>query len=479
MEKTISITLNKQNFIIEEEAYNKLADYLENIKTHCGAGADSAEVIADIENSMAEKLKSNLTAYKEVITVADVEALIEIMGTTEDFDREVGETKINSNEETENKKTSRKLYRDMDNAIVGGVAAGLGNYFDIDPVLIRVVFFALIFAGGSGFMIYILLWFAMPEAKTAHQKLEMKGQAPTLAAFKNLAQTGKKMQDNFKKSWQKRSISEKIISFPRMIISGFIEAIKNIWNRVWPIIKFFFGLGLATFSFIGLGAIGIGSLFMLLYNNSDYQLYFIPISELTSLLPYTWLVVTGFLSLAIPAIIAFVCGISIIFRKSIINFTVGAILLTIWMMSGIFFCAVSLRYFPEIQNKFKNNELTLQSEESIDLKDIKEIVASGQRINVFVSASTSTLPTLSGRVIDLDNIEITRLDNKLIIKEEKETAESDEICLNCDLHSVSLRVASSSNFKITTEDGAYLNQEAIEIEPEIVEIKNATEEIEE
>ena len=60
MEKTISITLNNQSFIIEEDAYNKLAHYLENIKSHCGAGVDAAEVITDIENSMAEKLKSNL-----------------------------------------------------------------------------------------------------------------------------------------------------------------------------------------------------------------------------------------------------------------------------------------------------------------------------------------------------------------------------------------------------------------------------------
>jgi len=204
MEKTISINLNNQNFLMQEEAYNKLSAYLESIKKHCGAGADAAEVITDIENSMADKLKSSLTPYKEIITSADIDSLITIMGTTEDFDREVGNTNNNEDDNLDSGglKTKRKLYRDTDKAIIAGVASGLGNYFDIDPVLFRIIFCALVFAGGSAFPIYILLWIAMPEAKTAHQKLEMQGQAPTIAAFKNLSKTGKKLQAGWKKQWQ-------------------------------------------------------------------------------------------------------------------------------------------------------------------------------------------------------------------------------------------------------------------------------------
>ena len=202
MKKTISINLNSQNFQIEEDAYEKLSAYLDSIKQHCGAGADSAEVISDIENSLAEKLKLSLTPYKEVISLSDVDSLIKIMGTIEDFDREIGgfnPEDYEGKEKTDSKKIKRILYRDTDNAIIGGVAAGLGNYFDVDPILFRIIFCALVFAGGSGFPIYILMWIIMPEAKTTYQKLEMQGQAPTLAAFKNLAKTGKQLHDNLNK----------------------------------------------------------------------------------------------------------------------------------------------------------------------------------------------------------------------------------------------------------------------------------------
>ncbi len=468
MEKTISITLNNQSFVIEEDAYNKLSDYLENIKAHCGAGADSAEVIADIENSMAEKLKSNLTPYKEVITSANVDALIEIMGTAEDFDREVGGTTTTSQTEAEEDKVERKLYRDMDNAIIGGVAAGLGNYFNVDPVLIRVIFIALIFAGGSAFPIYILLWIAMPEAKTAHQKLEMKGQAPTLAAFKNLSKTGKKIQDGWKKRWQKRSALGKILTLPAVIIRGFILGLQKIWNKVWPIIKFLFGLGLTIFSFIGLGLIGIGSLFMLLYNNSTYQFSYIPISELTSLLPYTWMVILGFLSLIIPTALVFICGLSLILRKNILNFAITGIIVSVWLISGIFFCALSLRYAPEIQHKFDNYPLLNQEEKAVDLKDIKEIEADGHRINIFVTKSTTTPATLSGRTIDLNNIEMNRIGDKLIIKQ-KDT-ENNKICLDCTLYPVEFQVATSSSLKITTKNGADLSDETVQIEEDVSDV---------
>lgn len=465
MEKTISITLNNQSFVIEEDAYNKLSDYLENIKAHCGAGADAAEVIADIENSMAEKLKSNLTPYKEVITSTNVDALIEIMGTAEDFDREVGGTTTTSQAEADEDKVERKLYRDMDNAIIGGVAAGLGNYFNVDPVLIRVIFIALIFAGGSAFPIYILLWIAMPEAKTAHQKLEMKGQAPTLAAFKNLSKTGKKIQDGWKKRWQKRSALGKILTLPAVIIRGFILGLQKIWNKVWPIIKFLFGLGLTIFSFIGLGLIGIGSLFMLLYNNSAYQFSYIPISELTSLLPYTWMVILGFLSLIIPTALVFICGLSLILRKNILNFAITGIIIGTWMLSGIFFCALSLRYAPEIQHKFDNYPLLNNEEKVLDLKDIKEIEADGHRINIFVTKSTSTPTTLSGRTVDLNSIEINRVGNKLIIKQKD--IENNKICLDCNLYPVELQMATSSDLKITVKNGADLNDETVQTEEDI------------
>ncbi len=450
MEKTISINLSGQNFLIEEEAYEKLAAYLESIKRHCGAGADSVEVIADIENSMAEKLRSSLTPYKEIITVKDVEALITIMGTIEDFNREVGNfDEADSEAGGTAKKMRRKLYRDTDNAVIGGVAAGLGAYFDIDPVLFRIVFCGLIFAAGSGLLVYILLWIAMPEAKTAHQKLEMQGQTPTLAAFKNLAKTGKQLQENWKKRWRKRSALEKIFNLPLLIINGLFFALKNIWQVVWPVIKFCFGLFLTVFSFIVLGLTGVGSLFLLLYNSPSCYLSFIPISEMTRAIPYTWIIVSGFLSLAIPAILVLIGGLAILRRKNIMNFAAGSILVGIWMAAGISFCALGLRYYPELEKKFNDYPLTIESEKLIDMTGIKEVETNSYYINVAVSAATSTPATLSGRAVDLENIAISREGEKLILKEKP--FHFDGICFDCHLRPVTLQIATSSTLKINPD----------------------------
>jgi len=448
MKKTISINVGNQNFIIEDDAYEQLLAYLENVKKHCGTGIDATEVIADIESSMAEKLKSSLSKYKETINTQDITSLIKIMGTIEDFDREVGNSQ---DEETakEDQQTKRKLYRDTDNAIIGGVAAGLGNYFDIDPVLFRIIFCALVLAGGSGFLIYILLWIAMPEAKTAHQKLEMQGQAPTLAAFRHLAEkSGKQLKAN----WNKHSVTGKILRFPALIINHLFLAIKKVWQAVWPIIKLAFGLFLSLFSFVILGGVGIGSLFLLLYNNSSHQIAFIPISEITALMPYTLMVLSAFLSLAIPALLVLFGGLAIIRKKNLINFTTGSILVGVWMAAGITCCALGLRYFPEVRNKIENYPLTKATEQTIDLKGVKEIEASGDLINILVTSASNTPATVIGRKIDLDQIEIKHEGKKLLLIQ-KPLLLNNEICLDCRLLPIRLTVATSSTLKINATAG--------------------------
>ncbi len=468
MKRTVSINLNNQNFQIEEDAYDKLATYLESIKRHCGVGADAAEVIADIENSLAEKFKLTITPYKEIITIEDVHNLIKIMGTVEDFDREVGGTVSEDSEmkeEIPETKTKRKLYRDMDNAVIGGVASGLGNYFDVDPVLFRIIFIALIFAGGSAFPVYILLWIAMPEAKTAYQKLEMQGQTPTLAAFQNLSRAGKQLQENWKKRWEKRSAIGKLISLPLVIINGVFSAIKEVWTVLWPVIRLGFGLAISALSFIGLGAVGVGSLMLILYSDSPYQISFVPIHELTSLVPYNIMIIAGFLSLAIPVLLIFIGGVSIIRKKSVINLTVGSIMLGLWMVAGICFSAFSLRYAPEIISKFDNNPLTKQVEQVVDMEGIQEIEASGNLVNIYVRANTSTPATLSGRQVDINNIELKREGNKLIVNEKMQTEET-RACANCQLWSINLNVATSSALNIQAKDGASVYDETM-VEEEI------------
>jgi phage shock protein PspC (stress-responsive transcriptional regulator) len=442
MEKTISINLNNQNFQIEEEAYEKLALYLESIKRHCGAGVDSAEVISDIENSIAEKLKLSLNSYKEVITIADVEALIKIMGTVEDFDREVG----NSNSEEEVKeeigdnRIKRKLYRDTNNAVIGGVAAGLGNYFNIDPVLFRIIFCALVFAGGSAFIIYILLWIAMPEAKTAYQKLEMQGQAPTLAAFKNLAKTGKQLQENWKKRWQKRSALGKIFSLPLLVVNGIFIALKKVWQALWPIVKLLFGLSIIlTALSIFVGA-GISSFYILLQSQSNYSFNYIPVRELGAAIPLTWLLITGFLSLALPAILAIIGGLIIIQKKKLIGLQAVSIIFGLWIIAGIAFSALGLRYIPELKYKVDNYPSHQKTTKTIDFENFTNINANGNYLRIVIepSISTSSHVILTGRKADLDRIALQKSGTDLNI--EGNTVDQ-TYCIKCNINQVTVRIS--------------------------------------
>jgi|GEM_PF-586728 phage shock protein PspC (stress-responsive transcriptional regulator) len=461
MEKTISINLSGQNFQIEEDAYEKLSLYLESIKRHCGAGADSAEVIADIENSMAEKLKASLTPYKEVITKTEIDSLIKIMGTVEDFDREVGGNEEkneekngtgndNVHENETGEKIKRKLYRDTDNAVIAGVASGLGAYFDIDPVLFRIIFCALVFAGGGAFPLYIILWIVMPEAKTAHQKLEMQGQAPTLAAFKNLAKTGNKIKESWKKRWEKRSALGKIISLPLLAVNLLFLAIKKVWNALWPIIKFCLGLFIILASLLVLVGAGIGSFYLLLQAQSNYSFHYIPVHELSLAIPFVWLLLTGFLSLALPSFLAIIGGLMIIQKKKLISLQTVMIIFGLWIIIGIAFSALGLRYVPELKEKIDNYPVLQRTNKTINFENFTNINADGNYLKIVIEPSngTSSHAILVGRAVDLARIVLQKNGADLNIDENR-TDKS--YCFDCNIEPVTIKISAPALKSLNTQ----------------------------
>jgi phage shock protein PspC (stress-responsive transcriptional regulator) len=171
MKITLSVNLGGYSFNIDEDAYDELKRYLKNLEFHFAGEESSAEILSDIETRMAELFRAKMTGYKQVITIEDVRETIKILGTPEDIDDKNGPS-------IRDKFTSpgyHRMYRDPDHRIIGGVCAGMGAYWDIDPVIVRVIFAALIFAGGLGALAYLILWIVLPEAKTTAQKIEMKG----------------------------------------------------------------------------------------------------------------------------------------------------------------------------------------------------------------------------------------------------------------------------------------------------------------
>lgn len=172
MKITVSVNLGGYSFYIDEDAYDELKRYLKNLELHFAGEDSSAEILSDIETRMAELFRAKMTGYKQVITIEDVQEAITILGTPEDIDDKEGRS-------TRDKFASsgyHRMYRDPDHRIIGGVCSGMGAYWDIDPLIVRVIFAALIFAGGLGILTYLILWIVLPEAKTTAQKIEMKGE---------------------------------------------------------------------------------------------------------------------------------------------------------------------------------------------------------------------------------------------------------------------------------------------------------------
>ena len=193
MKITVSINLGGYSFDIDEDAYSELKRYLKNLELHFAGEESSSEILSDIETRMAELLRSKLTGYKQVITLNDVNEVISIMGNPEDFSDNEGP----SRKEKFSTPGAHRMYRDPDKRIIGGVCAGMGAYWDIEPWIIRIIFFALTMAGGLGILIYLILYVVLPEAKTTAQKIEMKG-APV--NIHNIKDSVKKEFDTVRKN---------------------------------------------------------------------------------------------------------------------------------------------------------------------------------------------------------------------------------------------------------------------------------------
>jgi phage shock protein PspC (stress-responsive transcriptional regulator) len=189
MKKTININLAGFVFYIDEDAYETLQKYLNNIRTYLGNTEGREEIIDDIESRVAELFSEK---QKQVITLVEVKEIIEVMGQPEDYMTE------EEFEETTFQQPNKRLFRDPDNTVLGGVCSGVGHYLKIDAVWIRLIFLAMLWSGLS-ILFYFVLWAIIPKAETTAQKLEMKGKAATLSNIEDYVRKGyENVKDDFK-----------------------------------------------------------------------------------------------------------------------------------------------------------------------------------------------------------------------------------------------------------------------------------------
>ena len=182
MNKVVSINLNGVIISIDEMAYEKLKQYIDALHKHFNGTPGGAEITSDIETRIAELLQLKLTDAYPVILVRDVESVIAIMGNPWEMN-EKEEAEKSQSTQTNSLNEPKKLKRDSRNKILGGVCGGLGNFFNIDPIIARAGFLVSFFVFGSGFLLYIILWVIMPEAR-ADELPQFSGQ-PSRKLFRN------------------------------------------------------------------------------------------------------------------------------------------------------------------------------------------------------------------------------------------------------------------------------------------------------
>jgi phage shock protein PspC (stress-responsive transcriptional regulator) len=185
MNKTIIININGIVFHIEEDAYEILKNYMTDVKRHFSNSADSLEITTDIENRIAEMFTEILTREnKQVIIEQDVNAVIAQMGTVADFETADEDEKTDHNPFGAPAAAARRLFRDPDDRLVAGVCAGIANYFDFNPVWVRLAFVIFTAFAGTGLLLYIILWVVIPKAITRADRMAMRGEKQNLQGFK-------------------------------------------------------------------------------------------------------------------------------------------------------------------------------------------------------------------------------------------------------------------------------------------------------
>jgi phage shock protein PspC (stress-responsive transcriptional regulator) len=257
MKKTFTINLNSIVFNIDDDAYEALNKYLQDIASHFSSDEDKKEIMADIEARIAELFGERMQQFKEVITIEDVSEIIAIMGNPNQFSENETETEkqtIYSNQE-KFKKRQKRFYRDPENAVLGGVCSGLAAYFNIDVTVVRIIIVILtIFLTGFTIPAYLLAWIIAPPAVTVSQRLEMQGEDVTIENIK--AEFGK--FKNYVESEDFRSATQnvgqrlgEVFGWFFKIIFGFVAAVL-IFSGIIIFMALIFALFVPTAAISGL-----------------------------------------------------------------------------------------------------------------------------------------------------------------------------------------------------------------------------------
>ena len=384
MNKTININLGGIFFHIDEIAYQKLKLYLDAIRRSLSddpQGRD--EILNDIEHRIGELLSERIKDARQVVNENDIDEITKIMGKPEDYlvDEEIFEDEPSY----KSRSASKKLFRDSDDKFLGGVSSGLGHYFGIDALWVRIIWVVLVVAGfGTGIPIYILLWILIPQAETTAEKLQMKGEPVNISNIEKkireeFQDVSSRVKDGVNDVTSKVKNSEFKKNVGNKAKSGIQEILDTLGSILITLFKVFGKLigalliFIAAATLIGLiiGAFSLGSFEILGFGE---EFVHNPPFFYDSVLP-TWLLIAfTFIAIGIPFVVLFMLGLKIL-SNNVKSFstTTKLSLLGIWIISllGLTFAGINFAAQTAYDGVFnKTEELPFVATDTLKVKMI-------------------------------------------------------------------------------------------------------------
>lgn len=266
MKKNININMFGVIYAIDEDAYDLLKKYLENMRSYYSRRSGGEEIANDVESRVAELFADLKAQGVEAITIEHVEDIIKRIGDPQQMDEEAdvkSERVMDGGyAEAVDEKTVRKLYRDPDDKILGGVISGFCHYLGIeDPVIARLIFLLLVFFSHAILVVvYAVCWALIPEAKTAEERLQMKGKRVTPNAINEELMQGVDRAKKFVNDPEnQRKASGCLATFVKVCFFSFLGFLTLVFGSILLCILVVLGISLgATVFGLGTAFVGLG-----------------------------------------------------------------------------------------------------------------------------------------------------------------------------------------------------------------------------
>lgn len=454
MKKVVNITIGGVVFSIEEDAYVSLSEYLLTVREHFKNVDEQDEIVDDIELGIADKFSNK---KRVVIRASDVEAIISEMGTTADF-AELED--INSSEQTdESSKTKKKLYRNVDDQIIAGVASGLAAYFGVDPVFIRLLFVLAIFVNGFGILAYLVLWVVMPAAETVSQKLEMQGEPVTLQQFEKM------IKDKIPSDARERtSAFTRFLKIPFAFLKAIIQFLSTLIRSVGPALRVLLGVIIIITS-LGM-AIGLSVALTGVHFSINSGIFELPVQEFLSGPRYFIGLISLYILFIIPAALGVLLGAALLKRVSKFAGLLVTAFAIIWVVALFSAGHTVSQLVPQYQTYFEDMQ---DVEVTHDVEEFNGVTIYSSD-NVSIKKGDEYSVTIIGKESSVERRTLEVHNGELVINDERK-----RVCIGCFNPDVDIVIVTPTLESITASHNADIITEQFETDSFFVDLRHSAE----